>query len=132
MLQNEFQTRTKVNVSAGEFDAINVVYMNSDLDKDEFCKMWCKMNASRVRAAKTEAQKAAIEAKRKDKAWEILSLLTSVYHCANAADLLTKTQVKFLLANGIEMSCSDPYGKVIYFSNWDVAYKINEKFRCRA
>lgn len=132
MLQNEFQTRTKVNVSVEEFDAINVVYMNSDLDKDEFCKMWCKMNASRVRAAKTEALKAAIEAQRKDKAWEIFSILFSVKHIANAIDILTKGQIKFLVANGIELSCSDPYGRVLYFSNWDIAYKVNEMFRCRA
>ncbi len=52
MTQQEFTQRTQVEVSNKEFDAINEVYMNSDLDKDEFCKMWVKMNKTRVRAAK--------------------------------------------------------------------------------
>ena len=51
MLHSEFIQRTGVEVSNYEFDAINEVYMNSDLDKDEFCKMWCKMNKSRVQNA---------------------------------------------------------------------------------
>ena len=52
MLQSEFTERTKVQVSAEEFEAINEVYMNSDLNKDDFCAMWCKMNKSRVDAVK--------------------------------------------------------------------------------
>ena len=31
-----------------------MVYMHSDVDKDEFCKMWCKMNVNRVKNAKVE------------------------------------------------------------------------------
>ena len=63
MLQSEFTERTKVQVSNEEFDAINEVYMNSDLNKDDFCAMWCKMNKSRVDAAKATIQ----EQKRMDK-----------------------------------------------------------------
>ena len=51
-----------VKVSNDEFWAIVTVYNNSDLGKDEFCKMWCKMNKSRVLEAKRaskEAQRAA-------------------------------------------------------------------------
>lgn len=54
MTQQEFFNRTNVEVSNSEFEAIHVVYVNSDLDKDEFCKMWCKMNKSRVQNAKVE------------------------------------------------------------------------------
>lgn len=54
MTQREFTQRTQVEVSSKEFDAINEVYMNSDLDKDEFCKMWVKMNKTRVENAKVE------------------------------------------------------------------------------
>lgn len=60
MTQQEFTNRTLVEVSAEEFNAIHVVYMASDLDKDEFCKVWCKMNRTRVQAAK-EAKKAQQE-----------------------------------------------------------------------
>ena len=56
MLQSEFTERTKVQVSDEEFEAINEVYMNSDLNKDDFCSMWCKMNRSRVDAAKAMIQ----------------------------------------------------------------------------
>ena len=61
MTQQEFFNRTGVEVSNNEFFAIHEVYCNSDLDKDDFCKMWCKMNQSRVKAAKADR----IEAQRK-------------------------------------------------------------------
>lgn len=41
-----------MKVDGQEFDAINVVYMNCDLEKDEFCKMWEKMNAKRIESYK--------------------------------------------------------------------------------
>lgn len=46
-----------MNVTADEFAHINEVYMNSDLDKDEFCKVWAKMNKSRVQRHKEEERK---------------------------------------------------------------------------
>ena len=61
MTQQEFFNRTNVEVSNSEFEAIHVVYVSSDLDKDEFCKMWCKMNKSRVQNAKVEARAKARE-----------------------------------------------------------------------
>ena len=54
MTQQEFTQRVNVEVSNKEFEAINEVYMNSDLYKDEFCKMWVKMNKTRVQNAKVE------------------------------------------------------------------------------
>lgn len=54
MTQHEFETRTKMTISSKEYSAIEEVYMNSDLDKDEFCKMWVKMNKTRVEKAKAE------------------------------------------------------------------------------
>lgn len=54
MTQQEFTQRVNVEVSNKEFEAINGVYMNSDLGKDEFCKMWVKMNKTRVQNAKVE------------------------------------------------------------------------------
>ena len=56
MMQQEFQDRVKIKVSEQEYAAIEVVYMNSDLEKDEFCKMWAKMNAKRI-AAYRKAEK---------------------------------------------------------------------------
>lgn len=54
MTKQEFFERTQVEVSNREFWSIVDVYNNSDLDKDAFCKMWCKMNASRVKEAKVQ------------------------------------------------------------------------------
>ena len=54
MTQQEFTKRTQVEVSNSEFDMINEFYMNCECDKDEFCKMWVKMNPSRVKEAKVE------------------------------------------------------------------------------
>ena len=66
MTQQEFFERTMVKVSNDEFLAIVTVYNNSDLGKDEFCKMWCKMNKSRVTAAKVDHKWAQKEAAYKD------------------------------------------------------------------
>ncbi|UWF81112.1 MAG: hypothetical protein [Bacteriophage sp.] len=57
MTIQEFQSRTQVSVDVSEFESITTVYIQSDVDKDTFCKMWCKMNATRVMAAKEQAKK---------------------------------------------------------------------------
>lgn len=57
MTIQEFQSRTQVSVDVSEFESITTVYMQSDVDKDTFCKMWGKMNATRVMAAKEQAKK---------------------------------------------------------------------------
>jgi hypothetical protein len=54
MTKQEFTNRTQVEVSNEEFEMINEFYMSVECDKDEFCKMWCKMNPNRVKEAKTE------------------------------------------------------------------------------
>lgn len=53
MTIQEFQSRTQVSVDVSEFESITTVYMQSDVDKDTFCKM----NATRVMAAKEQAKK---------------------------------------------------------------------------
>lgn len=61
MTYKEFETRAMA-VSNEEFEHIHAVYMESDLDKDEFCKVWCKMNARRVKMYKAaQAAKEAAE-----------------------------------------------------------------------
>lgn len=61
MTQQEFTKRTLVEVSNSEFDMINEFYMNCECDKDEFCKMWVKMNPIRVEKAKIEKRMKARE-----------------------------------------------------------------------
>lgn len=62
-MYGEFVERTGVYVSIEEFDAIVEVYNNSDVNKDEFCKLWAKMNFLRVKAAKEQKAKEEKEAK---------------------------------------------------------------------
>lgn len=57
MTIQEFQSRTQVSVDVSEFESFTTVYMQSDVDKDTFCKMWRKMNATRVMAAKGQSKK---------------------------------------------------------------------------
>jgi hypothetical protein len=73
MTQQEFTNRTQVEVSYNEFNAIHEVYMNSDLDKDEFCKMWVKMNKTRVQRAKEEAKAEAYEAKKREFLYDFIN-----------------------------------------------------------
>ena len=42
MLQNEFEERTKLNITADEFNGINALYMacGDGIDKDVFCKLY--------------------------------------------------------------------------------------------
>lgn len=49
-MYSEFVGRTGMNVDSAEFDAIVEVYNDSDVDKDEFCRLWVKMNLNRVAA----------------------------------------------------------------------------------
>ena len=51
MLQSEFEARVKMQVSCEEYQSINEVYNNSEVDKDEFCAIWVKMNRTRVKRA---------------------------------------------------------------------------------
>lgn len=72
MTRNEFIQRAQVEVSEKEYAAIEVVYMASDLDKDEFCKMWRKMNATRAQNAKVERM---IESRRRAQEDALLKML---------------------------------------------------------
>ena len=67
MTKQEFEERVEMSVSDNEFDAINIVYMSSDVDKDEFCRLWCKMNYRRVKealwAAREEKKRQSLRAK---------------------------------------------------------------------
>lgn len=61
MLLSEFEARTGVNVSADEFAAIHAVYMASDVDKDEFCNTWKRLNRARVKAAADARKRAQMD-----------------------------------------------------------------------
>lgn len=45
MTQKEFEERTEMVVEAEDFAAIDNLYMNSDMNKDEFCEAFIKTGA---------------------------------------------------------------------------------------
>ena len=44
MLRSEFEERTGLKVTTDEYNEIDIAYMASSLEKDDFCKMWKAMN----------------------------------------------------------------------------------------
>lgn len=86
MTQQEFTQRTNVEVSYEEFNAINEVYNNCDVDKDEFCKMWCKMNRSRVIAAKV---KKAAEEREQEQKMRLADLYWTLFYDLKAEEKFT-------------------------------------------
>lgn len=46
MTQKEFEERTGIKPTAEEFDYIHAVYVNTSMDKDEFCNEWKKHGES--------------------------------------------------------------------------------------
>lgn len=124
MTQQEFFNRTGVEVGNYEFEAITEVYMNSDLDKDEFCKMWCKMNASRVKRAKLEKKIADRKAAYNDALfkwftkWQNAKNFQENYYTNIAYIKLSTYEVKAMSFAGIR------YGNAETLS--DVYYKVGK------
>lgn len=79
MTKQEFIQRAIVKVSDDEFNAINTVYMASDVDKDTFCAMWRKMNSSRVKQAKAAAKRVG----------ELRKMIDKLLNVANMIERLT-------------------------------------------
>ena len=123
MTRNEFETRTGVQVTDTEFWSINEVYMNSDVDKDEFCKLWKKMNPVRVANAKAERDAAEKRIEEMQKAMDIVTSSCVFDFDADAMTTLKRRDVCFLESIGIDMY--DAYGyKKLYQVRYDVLVKF--------
>ena len=127
MTQQEFTNRTNVEVSYNEFNAIHEVYMSSDLDKDEFCKMWVKMNKTRVQNAKVERMiKAKDEAYRDalhkfyTKNNDVNEFMTPICYVK-----ISTYEVQALSYAGIKVANED--GRAKYIS--DIRYEIGKFLR---
>lgn len=132
MLHSEFTTLTGIQVSAEEFEAINAVYMNADedVDKQTFCKMWCKLNTKRIKAYKAEQ-------KRKEQEYEIkermLAIKNKLNHMdnwtVNAVDILSVKEQKLLLDNDINLKeWSYRWNAFVFSSSCSVALDITDKY----
>ena len=103
MLQQEFHDRVKMSVSAEEFEAIHAVYMYSYLDKDEFCKLWVKMNRTRVDNAKKELKERQQRRWRINRLLKIEAKLDKAESHEVAEDVLTASDINVLESVGISI-----------------------------
>lgn len=133
MTQIEFFNRTGVEVSPKEFQSIHEVYCDSDLDKDSFCKMWVKMNASRVAKAKADAKAKAQELAQHDFIWDLIMQYGSISTCSDemhktlAVNVLNEKQIQTLEKMGIDMREPDyGYGVRFFKRMSTVLYEIDK------
>lgn len=137
MTQKEFETRVRIEVSSKEFDSINDVYMNCDLDKDEFCKMWVKMNAKRVKRILAEQkEKERLEALR-EKAYSIFEEIKSMSNHSDtmfrlAVNVLTDKEREFIESLGINMEGHNSYGIRYFKPICDITFELGKFARVYA
>ena len=92
MTKKEFTDRTGINPTDKDFDLIHAIYMNTVLDKDDFCKDWKKHPQSdivcslHVVAVSRELQLEVLRNERN----EIVDLLITEAHANMSATLKNK------------------------------------------
>lgn len=105
MTQQEFMERTGVQISIDEYWQVNDLYNHCTMNKDEFCKWWCKMNPERVAQAKAERKAIMKRWKVQSIAFEILTILDREFSKAvtwkPAEQYLSKYMKNFLDEQGI-------------------------------
>ena len=126
MNQNEFYKLTGVEVSEREYWCINEVYNYSDLNKYDFCKMWCKMNPKRVESAKIYAKERAAKERNIDEMFKIIERLMVVRRTFDQwektlSDVLTEKQLHCLRTNGIAVE-----GRLVGFAYSQIWDKCQE------
>lgn len=127
MTQQEFTQRTQVTVSNHEFEAINEVYMHSELDKDEFCKVWCKMNSQRVKNAKVEKMIQQKEEAYRDALHKFYTKTSDSNEFSTPLTYvkISAYEIQALSHAGIKVGNED--GRIKYLS--DIRYEIGQYLR---
>ena len=109
MLVNEFIDRTDYYPTAEEWDAINHTYtFDSELNKDEFCRLWVNMNKNKV-------DKQVSERRHKKEVW----------------DTYMDSYEKFLIYSkkerrAIKESTREEYRRIAN-KNWDIYVQAREE-----
>lgn len=125
MIQQEFEERVIVKVSAKEYEAIETVYMQSDLDKDEFCKLWIKMNKSRVNQAKKDKVEEDEKEKTRTMLFELSNMPQGKDFSLLADNYYNKKSKKVMESVGITMQ--DTSNRVPIFKSVSrVVYEIKQ------
>ena len=127
MTKQEFTNRTKVEVSNNEFEMINEFYMNCECDKDEFCKMWCKMNPNRVKEAKVERMLKAKDEAYRDALHKFYTKTSdsNEFNTPICYVKISTYEVQAMSHAGIKLGNED--GRCKYLS--DVRYEIGQYLR---
>lgn len=106
MTKQEFEVRAKIEVTEQEYySVIEPMYMSSDVDKDEFCAMWRKMNHKRVKLYLADQLKRKQERERKDRLFDLkwkIECLPMEKKGTLAVLFLTDKQMQDLKEVGIE------------------------------
>lgn len=125
MTQQEFTERVGILVDATEYAAIETVYMNSDLDKDEFCKLWIKMNKSRVNQAKKDKVEEDEKEKTRTMLFELSNMPQEKDFSLLADNYYNKKSKKVMESVGITMQ--DTSNRVPIFKSVSrVVYEIKQ------
>ena len=117
MTKQEFTERTKVEVNDNEFETINEFYMYCECDKDEFCKMWCKMNPNRVKEEKKQLKKEKEDAANLDilyKFWEKWNGNVAHYYDLIAYTKITTKEIEAMSYFGVRYGSAETIGDVLY------------------
>ena len=128
MTKFEFETRTKVNVTAEEFETINNFYMSCEADKDVFCKMWMQLNPFKVIAARQAAREAAREEANKEFAEKVYFKLGKFPFTDEAGDHLSEREFDKLDALGINPGLRENAYGVYFATCLDVRADLQKKY----
>lgn len=126
MTQQEFESRVAMQVSAIEYQAIEIVYMHADVDKDEFCRLWVKMNQNRVKAAKEAAKAEAAAQQLRENLWGILNKFEGEDYMWKVQTLvhtaLSEKEEKTVQAAGIPLK----HDRYFYYNMADILWAIRK------
>lgn len=104
MTQQEFEQRVGMKVDATEYTSIEKVYMMSDVEKDEFCTLWEKMNYKRIAKAIEEQVAKLKEQMKKEQLFSILNKPYGKNEFGKLADnFYNKSEKSLLVSIGIPM-----------------------------
>lgn len=115
MTQHEFETRAGISVSAREYESIEAVYMASDLCKDDFCRLWARMNRERIQKARQEEEERQKHAADRWNVGEICVHLrgaSSAVYDSPLSDHISKKEGRMLQALGFDSSL--PVWAILY------------------
>lgn len=122
MLQREFEERA-MKVTAEEYASINAVYENCDLEKDEFCKLWVRMNYKRVRAYNEARKQAQFEEAKKEVLFNLYWVMRNDGFSL-ATDTLSRKEQKTLQDAGFDLG-TEYRSKYNYEICYDLGKALN-------